>query len=147
MVDPEILDRRLARLEQTVGDLRALASTDESRFLADRGLQAQAERWIQVAVESCLDLAHHVIADRGWPTPSSYREAFDVLAHRGVLDPELASKLGGWAGLRNIVVHMYLDVDHARVLSILRNDLDELEAFAQAIAETTAPDVEAPNEG
>lgn len=139
MVDPEVFDRRLGKLEQVLGDLRELATTQNDRFLGDRGLQAQAERWIQVAIETCLDMAHHVIADRGWPTPQSYREAFETLAKHGLVEPELAQRLGAWAGLRNIVVHLYLDIDHARVLSILRQDLDELEAFAKAMAAATQP--------
>jgi uncharacterized protein YutE (UPF0331/DUF86 family) len=139
LVDPEVFDRRLAKLEQVVVDLRSIASTDEAVFLADRGLQAQAERWVQVAVEACLDLSHHLIADRGWRTPTSYRDAFDVLAERDVIDAPLAGRLAGWAGLRNIVVHMYLEIDHARVLAILRDDLDDLVGFAVALGRVADP--------
>lgn len=80
MVDREVFDVRLARLEQLLRDLRDLARVERERFLADRGLQAQAERWSHLAVECCLDLTHHLIADRGWRTPSTYREAFRILA-------------------------------------------------------------------
>lgn len=54
-----------------------------------------------------------------------------------MLPPDLAKKMEGWAGLRNVLVHMYLDVDHATIHEILRNDLDELEAFARAVAGAT----------
>ncbi|MGH7337257.1 MAG: DUF86 domain-containing protein, partial [Myxococcota bacterium] len=60
-------------------DLRSLPANERARFLADRGLQAQAERWLQLAAECAIDLAHHLIADRGWKTPASYREAFEIL--------------------------------------------------------------------
>ncbi len=106
-------------------------------FLADRALQAQAERWLYLAAECALDLASHLIADKGWQTPVTYREAFRTLEQRGVLPPDLTKKMEGWAGLRNVLVHMYLDVDHATIHEILRNDLDELEAFARAVAGAT----------
>lgn len=137
MVDREVFARRLARLEELLTSLRELASVERGTFLADRALQAQAERWLHLAAECALDLASHLIADKGWQTPVTYREAFRTLEQRGVLPPDLAKKMEGWAGLRNVLVHMYLDVDHATIHEILRNDLDELEAFARAVAGAT----------
>lgn len=134
MVDAEVFDRRLEKLEVVLNDLRELAKVSEQRFLEDRGLQAQAERWTQVAAETCIDLANHVIADRGLPTPNTYREAFEILAKHGVIEPELASRMGAWAGLRNLLVHVYLEVDHQRLYEILTTDLHELESFAAAMA-------------
>ena len=134
MVDPEVFDRRLAKLEVLLSDLRGLASTPVEEFTSSRALQAQAERWVQVAVETCIDLANHIIADRGLPTPGTYREAFSVLAKHGVLDPELAEQMAAWAGLRNLLVHLYLDVDPTRLHAIVTNELDQLEAFAAAVS-------------
>ena len=56
MVDRDVFDRRLAKLEAL---LRDLARVERERFLVDRSLQAQAERWLQLAAECTLDLAHH----------------------------------------------------------------------------------------
>ncbi len=114
--------------------LRRLAGADRERYLADAGLQAQAERWLHLAAESCLDLAHHLIAERGWRTPDTYHDAFVVLREEGVLDEGLAQRMAAWAGLRNVLVHLYLDVDHARLWAILQEDLDDVEAFAAAAA-------------
>jgi uncharacterized protein YutE (UPF0331/DUF86 family) len=38
-----------------------------------------------------------------------------------------------WAGLRNVLVHLYLDVDQRRLYEILTEDLDQLELFAEAV--------------
>jgi uncharacterized protein YutE (UPF0331/DUF86 family) len=132
LVDREVFERRLSRLESLVRDLRALAGQPSDAVLSDRGLQAQAERWTHLAVECCLDLANHLIADRGWPTPDTYRDAFRTLHLEGVIDEDLATSMAGWAGLRNLLVHLYLDVDHALLFEILGRDLDQLEAFAKA---------------
>ena len=114
-------------------DLRRLASLARQEYLQSRERQAQAERWLQLAAECCLDLAHHLIAERGWATPSTYREAFQTLRSEGVLDADLAGKMEGWAGLRNVLVHLYLDVDHERIHDILTADLGQLEAYAAAL--------------
>lgn len=133
MVDREVFDRRLAKLEALLRDLRSLSENERTRFLADRGLQAQAERWLQLSAESAIDLAHHLIADRGWKTPASYREAFEILRAERVLDAQLSEQMQGWAGLRNILTHLYLEVDHSRLHEILAGELDQLERYAVAM--------------
>jgi uncharacterized protein YutE (UPF0331/DUF86 family) len=138
MVDPDIFQRRLAKLEELLRDLRSVAATPKADYLSNRGLQAQAERWLHLAAECVLDLAHHLIAERGWRTPASYRDAILVLHEVGVLDDALASQLTPWAGLRNVLVHMYMDVDHAIVFGILQGDLEQLERFAQAVSKAAA---------
>ena len=135
MVDREVFDLRLARLEDLLRRLRRLAAVDRATFLTDPAVQAQAERWLQVAGEVCLDLAQHLIASRGWRTPATYREAFQVLASEGVLSPELAGQMEGWAGLRNILVHLYLEIDHGKLFQILSEDLEQIEAYAQALSQ------------
>jgi uncharacterized protein YutE (UPF0331/DUF86 family) len=138
LVDRDVFALRLSRLETLLTDLRALARIDRDVFLRDHGLQAQAERWLQLAAEVCLDLANHLIATRGWPTPTTYREAFQSLGAHGVLSAELAEKMAGWAGLRNVLVHLYLDVDYAQIFTILEEDLGELEAYAAALTRELA---------
>jgi uncharacterized protein YutE (UPF0331/DUF86 family) len=134
LVDRDVFDRRLAKLEALLRDLRVLARAPRERFLADRGLQAQAERWLQLAAECSLDLAHHLIASRGWAVPATYREAFQILEREGVLTAELSLRMQGWAGLRNVLTHLYLEVDHQRLYDVLAHELDSLEHFAAAIA-------------
>jgi uncharacterized protein YutE (UPF0331/DUF86 family) len=134
MVDREVFARCLGVLERVLGDLRDLAALPRETYLADRGRQAQAERWLHLAGEACLDLANPVIADQGWPTPRTDRQAFEILGAQGVIPADLAARMAGWAGLRNLLVHLYLEVDHARLCDILTHDLDELEAYAAALA-------------
>ena len=46
----------------------------------------------------------------------------------------LAKRLQGWAGLRNVLVHAYLDVDHGLVWDAMATELDDLRALASATA-------------
>ena len=133
MVEREAFRLRLAKLEELLRHLRRLAATEREEFLADPGLQAQAERWLQLAGEVTIDLAQHVIADRGWRTPSTYREAFRILRDEGLLEPELARNMEGWAGLRNVLVHIYLEVDAEQIYLTLTEELGQLEEFTEAL--------------
>jgi uncharacterized protein YutE (UPF0331/DUF86 family) len=101
-------------------------------FLSDEAVRAQAERHLQLAIQSTIDIALHIISDDTAETPDDYGSAFLLLGRLNVLEPELAGKLKVAAGLRNILVHGYLDVDPARVWGHL-DDLDDLERFAAAV--------------
>jgi hypothetical protein len=58
-------------------------------------------------------------------------EAFVILEREGRLAPALSQRMQGWAGLRNVLTHLYLEIDHQRVYAVLTEDLDSLEAFAR----------------
>lgn len=140
MVDREVFDRRLGKLEELLRRLRSLAQGDRQEFLSQATLRASAERWLHLAAECTLDLAHHLIAERGWKTPTTYREAFEILRDEGVLSSEMAEQMEAWAGLRNVLVHLYLEVDPDRLFEILRTDLDQLEAYAASLSRAVAVD-------
>jgi uncharacterized protein YutE (UPF0331/DUF86 family) len=92
---------------------------------------AAVERWLHLAIEACIDIAYHLIADRGWTPPDSAREAFFVLARHGLVDPDLASRLGRAAGLRNVLVHDYVSIDPERLVRVVRDDFPDLKAFGE----------------
>jgi len=140
LVDREVFDRRLAKLEELLRRLRSIADEDWHTFRSDATLQASAERWLHLAAECTLDLAHHLIADRGWRTPTTYREAFEVLRDEGVLTAERCRQMQAWAGLRNVLVHVYLEVDLEVVHQVLRNDLGQLESFAASLSKAVCDD-------
>src|SRR3989304_551650 len=57
------------------------------------------------AIEVCLDIANHVIADRGLRVPATYAEAFEVLSDAGLLDPPQRVAMIRMSGFRNVIVH------------------------------------------
>jgi uncharacterized protein YutE (UPF0331/DUF86 family) len=87
-----------------------------------------------VAIEACIDIAYHLIADRGWTPPDSAREAFAALMRHGLLDADLASRLGRAAGLRNLLVHDYVSVDPEQLVRVIRDGLDDLKTFGTLAA-------------
>jgi uncharacterized protein YutE (UPF0331/DUF86 family) len=133
LVDREVFDSRLGKLEELLRHLRQAATKDRDTFCSDELLQTSVERWLQLASECALDLANHLIADRGWRSPTTNRDTFQILEENGVLSSEQARQMEGWAGLRNILVHLYLAVDRKRIYEILTHDLDQLEHFAAAL--------------
>ncbi len=55
------------------------------------------------------------------------------MRENGVLSQGLGQQMEGWAGLRNVLVHLYLDIDYDLLLTILEEELDQPRAFALAL--------------
>lgn len=100
--------------------------------MGEASSQAEAERHLQLALQAAIDIAAHILAEESSEGPESYGSAFTMLSEKGILDDELAQRLVKGAGLRNILVHAYLEVDPNRIWESVKS-LGDLERFAAAI--------------
>jgi uncharacterized protein YutE (UPF0331/DUF86 family) len=99
-------------------------------FIHDEDSHLLAERLLHLACECMLDVAQHVISDLGLRQPEGYRDTMQVLLEEGILEEGLAAQLKDWMGFRNVLVHLYLAIDHGKCWDVIQNDLGHLEAFA-----------------
>ncbi len=88
-----------------------------------------------VSIQAAIDISSHMISQDGLQRPATYREGFDILAQAGLISQELAADLSDLAGFRNVLVHIYWDLDLEEVYGILQNDLETLRSFREEIRE------------
>jgi uncharacterized protein YutE (UPF0331/DUF86 family) len=135
LVDRFIVDARIAKIRQYVALLRKiLKQSNEKNFVQDPLIYGNAERYLQLAIQCVLDISNHVVADLRLNLPADNKELFQMLTIHKVLPKALSAKLTLMAGVRNILVHEYLEIDRHRVYSILKNDLGDFEKFIRAVA-------------
>jgi len=134
VVDRDALSSRLDALENYLTELRSFQSVSREDFVREPALHHLAERFLHLACESTLDIAQHVIADQGYRQAQSYKDSMDVLCDEGLIGRDLADRLKGWMGFRNVLVHLYLAIDHGRTYDAIRDDLGDLAQFAAAMA-------------
>jgi len=113
--------RGLKRLEEYIDRLDEIATLDQARFLSDFMVHAAAERFLQLAIESILDLGNQIIAARELSEPTSYREIPLVLGRAGILPTDFAESLVPMVKFRNVLVHDYADLDLNLVHEIVVN--------------------------
>ena len=94
----------------------------------DREVWLKVKAALETSAQCAIDLAMQIVASRGLGTPEAYRDAFASLARAGVIDGNLATALEGWAGLRNVLAHVYTALDLDRVHASL-GDTAALRAF------------------
>jgi uncharacterized protein YutE (UPF0331/DUF86 family) len=137
MVDPEVLASRIGRMRGYLEKLRVLAAIPQEQFLEDFTKVESAKHLLQVSLESCLDIAHHIVADEGYRTPSDYYDTFVVLHEKDILPESFLPTLRQMVSFRNRVVHLYWDVDDATVYRILQENLNDFETYIDYILEFT----------
>ena len=108
---PPIVKARIRKIEECVAELREIKKIPERTFPANRSVRAATERLLQVAIQSLLDIGNHLIAERGFREAESYVDIIDILGEEKVIPKAFAGRIRGMAGLRNILVHDYLEVD------------------------------------
>lgn len=134
MVDSSVILKRIGRIRKCVATLETIRRThSKQQFLADEMIQAAAERNIQVAIQSVLDICNHVVADMKLEVPDEEKQAFQILASHKVLPRRLAKTLTEMTGMRNVLVHEYLEVDHKRLYATISDDLIDFEKLINAI--------------
>ncbi len=89
---------------------------------------------MQIASQIVLDTGSHIIAEMGWESPENYEQVIDILTRYEVISPELALRLRGMAGFRNVLVHGYMEIDDERVFLAATKHLDDYVAFAESVA-------------
>lgn len=135
MVKPEVIRKRLQKLDEYLTILRGLQRYDLETFLQDPERYGSAERFLQLAIETLMDVGNHVIAELQLGTVDHYRDIPALLAERDYLDETLKKKWIRMIGFRNILVHDYLDVDRQIVYQVLHEDLENLEALRRVFAQ------------
>ena len=133
MVDRERVLARIQRLEELLAVLEEIREGGKERLLSDHHVQLETERALQVAIQACIDIGAQLVAELALRAPDDYRGIFERLEQAGKLDARLARQLGDAAGLRNVLVHGYLDVDRERLWSALA-ELDDLRDFCAVTA-------------
>lgn len=129
------LRSRLKELEDALGELESFRRQTFAELEGRR-----RERWalrygMLEAIQIVIDVACAVVSHENLGHPKSYAECLRILGREGRLDEALAGRLARTVGLRNVLIHDYLDVNDRLVFEALEN-LDDLRAFAAQIART-----------
>lgn len=132
MVDKPKLDQMLSNMDRFVGILWTLAN--EPTFLSNQDKIGSAKYHLVIAIECCIDVANHIIASENLRFPKDNADSFVVLIENGIVESALRDSLQAMARFRNRLVHLYWDVEDARVHEYLQTSLGDFERFARSIA-------------
>lgn len=122
------LDEYLENLETLQKEIKS-----EEQFLKDFHFYGLAERYLQLACQCLIDILDLIIIEEGLKKPQDRRETVSLLYNKDIISEDLASRLEGISGFRNILVHEYGEIDRKRVYKYLRERLKDFRMFKKEI--------------
>jgi len=129
-----VVAAKLPELDDRMARVRAHLPADAAALAANRDALELVSFNLMLAVQACLDIASHLIADEGWPAASSLGEAFQSLGEHGVVTPTTAAALRRAAGLRNVVAHGYAVANPELLFAAASGGVADLRRFASEVS-------------
>jgi len=133
-MDRDLIETKLDMLRHCVRRLESKCPQTSEQLSRDQDLQDIIAMNLARAVQLSVDIAAHILAQRGSPPPNTMAESFAILRNESVLDEETATRMQKAVGFRNIAVHAYEKIDWRIVHSICQDRLGDFTRFAQAIS-------------
>jgi uncharacterized protein YutE (UPF0331/DUF86 family) len=131
-VDADTVRRHLIGLDEILVRLGKHAGRGVNVLNDDLDERWTVERGLQLATQSVLDIATHLVAAAGRDAPD-YATAIDELGRLAIVPSGLATSLRPLDGFRNALVHGYMALDVERLHAVLNQRLDEIRDFARHV--------------
>ncbi|MCA1702736.1 MAG: DUF86 domain-containing protein [Actinobacteria bacterium] len=133
-LDSAVIQQRLREIQLLLADLVDIGDVGPERLRRERPTRHIVERVLSQIVELAGSINTHIVAALLGRSPSSYADSFDDVARAGVIEWDLATALRPSAGMRNVLVHDYLEVDHGKVSAAIPIALEQYGQYVQHVA-------------
>jgi uncharacterized protein YutE (UPF0331/DUF86 family) len=111
-MSPEVLNKKLTLMTTYLNDLMPYKDITFENFMERH---YEIERLLELLVMTASDTVFHLISSKGEPVPTSYKAAFLRAGEIGIISEDLSRRLALSAGLRNILVHEYEEINYSLV--------------------------------
>lgn len=132
---PDVLLRKLTYLRKLLEDLSPYKDASFAQVEAEH---YKLERLLELMVMAATDILNHLLAERG-KTAVSYKSAFQLAAKEGMIPAQLSDRLQNAASMRNVLVHMYEDIDYEILHQSIPTALEDFAQFVAIFADYQTP--------
>ncbi|HQL05338.1 MAG TPA: DUF86 domain-containing protein [Treponemataceae bacterium] len=126
------MQKKIQRLEENLIVLQNIyAQHNLEKIKTDTAVQWSIRYGIMESVQIVIDISCALCSKNNLGSPKSYADCIKKLSQFSYLNQNTASSLVKLAGLRNILVHEYVEIDIERMYE----NLSDLGIFKQFISE------------
>lgn len=136
-LDYNTIQAKLLRLESNISLLEKYAALTTQAFLHDPTVQGATLHYLVESIEIIIDIANHLLADRG-VSPVNYYDTILQLGKIKIVPSAFAKRHADMTKFRNLIVHVYMDVDVPKVYRMLRTAPKTLRQFARYFEKAAA---------
>jgi len=132
-MDRELIEEKLESLRRCVRRVEEKRVSSVEELEEDWDTQDILSVNLTRAVQLSVDIGAHLVAASEQPSPDTMAEAFGRLRDMGLLPGDLADRLKGAVGFRNVAIHAYRSIDWTIVHTITHERLDDFREFARLV--------------
>ena len=134
-IDKELVQRHLKQLREAISILQGLGENKREEFITDYRIYGLAERYLQMAIEACLQICGTLVASLGLRRPEGYHELLSIVAGQQIIPQALAYRLEILTNLRDSLVHDASTLNRDLLYDYVQQRVDDLKTFADTLEE------------
>lgn len=131
-IDKELIVKKLDFLNAHLSAVERMDFIEES-FIENEDIHDLVTFRLQQAVETCIDIAAHIITELDLRRKETAKDAFLLLGTEKIISKDLSLRMGKATDFRNRVVHGYNNFDYRLLFKDYKDDLKDLYQFAAEI--------------
>lgn len=132
-IEREAILPRIDGIRKNLLRLEKLASLPFSHFQEGDSFDL-AQHHLRLALEGVFHISSHILSRLPGERAVEYKEIARKMGESGVVSKQFsAKKLVPMAGMRNMLVHAYSDIDPKRLYLIIKNHRKDIETFLRYI--------------
>jgi uncharacterized protein YutE (UPF0331/DUF86 family) len=131
-ISKAVISKKMDFLNEQIKKINQM-DFDENLFVVEDDVHDLVVFRLQQAVETCIDIAAHILAGMDLSQKETAKDAFHFLGEKGIINKDLAFKMGKAADFRNRVVHGYNNFDFQLLFEDYQDNVLDLQQFGAEI--------------
>ena len=126
---------RIDGIRRNLQRLKRLGGLEHEEFCEEDNL-ALAQHYLRLSLEGVFHIGTHILSRLPGGRATEYKQVAVKLGELGVVPRDFAEeRLVPMAGMRNLLVHDYDDIDEARLHELLRERLGDIDEFLRHVSD------------
>lgn len=123
----------LGEMRNAVSQVRSHMDQETSLLLSDPVQLGSLKYHLIIAIQAMIDICNHIVTRRGARAPQDYADCFAELGRLAGWKSEDVRRLMSIARFRNLLVHLYWQVDDQRVVDTCRGHLGDFQHYEEQL--------------
>ncbi len=132
-IDRDIILNRFKKMDILIQNLEELKKKTPEEFISNYLYYLSAQRALETCINICIDIGNHILSINKNGVPETYSEIFVELSKIGIINKEIEEKLINMTKFRNLLGHLYMDINNEKIYEILQENLSDFKEFKKQI--------------
>ncbi len=122
-IEPTMVLSLLKFMSDNLRELRRFETITLEEYLASFDLKIISERILELVIQAALDINEHLLTKGLQVQSTTNKQSFLNLGKYNIITVELAEELSLSVGVRNILAHQYLNINHKMLFGHIKKVL------------------------